>query len=323
MKSPVFIFSLPRSGSTLLQRVLMTHKSITSLSEPWILLPQIYAYNKTASLSEYSSFSSQRGIANFIKNLPLENKDYEAELNKFMLNLYKKQCKNGELYFLDKTPRYYLIIDEIVRIFPNAKFIFLFRGPEKILSSMMTTWGSNGFKSFLTSYHDVTEGFEILSQAYEKYKSISVKVNYENFVANPEAELLSLMNYLELEFDINLINDFWNQDLKGQLGDPTGVKKYKSISQKSLDAWKENFNTIYRKKIAYKIVKEIDESSFLTQGYDKKDILNQIKELKSNLNIFRNFRDVFYYAISKVTRRYNLHLFFYKNYKWFKQKTVT
>ena len=39
MKSPIFLFSLPRSGSTLLQRVLMSHKDIASVAEPWLMLP--------------------------------------------------------------------------------------------------------------------------------------------------------------------------------------------------------------------------------------------------------------------------------------------
>ena len=36
---PIFIFSAPRSGSTLLQRVLAAHTQVATASEPWILLP--------------------------------------------------------------------------------------------------------------------------------------------------------------------------------------------------------------------------------------------------------------------------------------------
>ena len=54
MQAPIFVFSLPRSGSTLLQRVLMSHNDISSVAEPWILLPQIYSLKKEGTLSEYS-----------------------------------------------------------------------------------------------------------------------------------------------------------------------------------------------------------------------------------------------------------------------------
>ena len=35
---PVFLFSLPRSGSTMLQRALGRHPNIATLSESWFLL---------------------------------------------------------------------------------------------------------------------------------------------------------------------------------------------------------------------------------------------------------------------------------------------
>ncbi|MFW6066259.1 MAG: sulfotransferase, partial [Planctomycetota bacterium] len=41
--SPLILFSLPRSGSTLLQRMLSLHGRIASTAEPWLLIPQLYA----------------------------------------------------------------------------------------------------------------------------------------------------------------------------------------------------------------------------------------------------------------------------------------
>jgi hypothetical protein len=39
----IFLLSLPRSGSTLAQRILAAHEGIATTSEPWILLPYGYA----------------------------------------------------------------------------------------------------------------------------------------------------------------------------------------------------------------------------------------------------------------------------------------
>src|SRR5919107_2181016 len=41
--TPLFLLSLPRSGSTLAQRILAAHGGIATTSEPWILLPYLYA----------------------------------------------------------------------------------------------------------------------------------------------------------------------------------------------------------------------------------------------------------------------------------------
>ena len=51
MKSPIFIFSLPRAGSTLLQRVLMGHPEIASIAEPWLLLPLMYVQKEHGVLA--------------------------------------------------------------------------------------------------------------------------------------------------------------------------------------------------------------------------------------------------------------------------------
>jgi hypothetical protein len=40
--NPIFIFSVSRSGSTLVQRVIAAHNGVATVSEPWILLPYLY-----------------------------------------------------------------------------------------------------------------------------------------------------------------------------------------------------------------------------------------------------------------------------------------
>ena len=145
MIKPIFIFSLPRSGSTLLQNLLMNHPSISSVTEPWILLPLIYINKDEGVLSEYSHRTSKMAIQNLIENLPQKNDDFNSELREFMLNLYQKLSSSKAKYFLDKTPRYFLIIDEIQQLFPESKFIFLFRHPLDILSSILLTWKNNSF----------------------------------------------------------------------------------------------------------------------------------------------------------------------------------
>jgi len=307
----------------MLQRVLMAHEDIFSISEPWLLLPQVYSLRREGNLSEYSSFLAHKGITNFVNHLPLKQEDYDVELRNFIFNLYHKQCREGEQYFLDKTPRYYLIIDDIFRLFPDAKFIFLFRNPVNILSSMLQTWGNNGFKSFLGSYNDLVLGFEMLSEGYNKYKGLSIKVNYESFTTQSETELTRILNYLDLKFDKKIIHDFSNQNLEGELGDPTGGITYDRISKDGLKKWKLNLNTRFRKKIAYKIINKIPESSLLIQGYNKQKVLNEIKELKTTFNIKKDLTDFFYYNLSYVTRKLNLQLILYKNFKWIKSKIMT
>ncbi|MEM6338711.1 MAG: sulfotransferase [Pseudomonadota bacterium] len=277
---PLFIFSLPRSGSTLLQRILMSHKDIASVAEPWLLLPLIYSLKQDGVLTEYVHVCSYKGLEDFIKNLPNKDNDYFKALSIFVNTLYEKQCRNNEIYFLDKTPRYYLIIPEIAKIFPNAKFIFLFRNPVQVMSSIIQTW-SNGTLMKLYSYHrDLNYGPKALSEGFNLLKDKSYAIQYEEFLTQPKKYIHEICSYLQIDFDENMLNTFCEQDIKGRFGDPTGSKEYKSIEKKSLIKWKKTFNTKFRKKLVFDYINSIDDSVLTTQGYSKKGIIDEIENLK-------------------------------------------
>ena len=63
----IFLLSLPRSGSTLLQRLISAHEDISSTSECWFLLPLIYMKKRYGTFSEYGSFEAYKSIEDYIK----------------------------------------------------------------------------------------------------------------------------------------------------------------------------------------------------------------------------------------------------------------
>jgi hypothetical protein len=322
MKAPLFIFSLPRSGSTLLQRVLMAHKDIHSTAEPWMLLPQIYMLKKRGSLSEYSNYTANAGILDFIENLPHKEADYNNALRGFMLELYSKQCKNNEVYFLDKTPRYYLIIDDIVKLFPNAKLIFLFRNPVHVFASIVNTWGNKRFNKLFSTYEDIILGTPRLSHAYVKHKDKSIALRYEDFVTNTSNEIKKIFEYLQLDYDQDVATKFNRQDTKGSLGDLTGVKKYSKISSDGLNKWECTFNSIVRKRFAIRLIKKLGKDNLETQGYDKETIIKAIKALNNKHNT-QIFKDIFDYFTSFIIRKFKLYLFINKDFSWIKKRYVS
>ena len=281
---PLFIISLPRSGSTLLQRILFAHSKISSIAEPWILFPLIYSYKRKGILTDYGHYAEHDGVTDLIKNLPNKEKDYYKFINEFVTNIYSSLSGQNSIYFCDKTPRYYMVVSDIIKIFPDAKFIFLFRNPVQIYASILSIWGSNRFNQLCraTFYHDLYEGLKILSQAYKLIKNKSYAVQYEKFVKNPEIYLQEIVDYLDLEYEKEMLLNFHKMDLKGRNVDPTGTKLYKKVDNSTLEKWKKTFNTRYRKTIIKKYIKGFDEETLLIQGYDKASILDNIKHLKND-----------------------------------------
>jgi hypothetical protein len=322
MKSPVFIFSLPRSGSTLLQKVLMSHDDIASAAEPWIMLPHIYACKENGLLAEYSHKISSSAINEFISNLKNKQKDYLNALGLFIATLYENQCSHNEMYFLDKTPRYYNIIPEIAAIFPEAKFIFLFRNPVHVMSSMMQTWSGGDLKRMYAFERDLQQGPGLLSEGYKLLRNKSYAIQYEDYVTNPEKYTHEICDYLEISFDKTMLDVFVQQNTGGSIniGDSTGEQKF--ISNQSLSKWKNTFDTAFRKKLIYKYIKNIEKNVFETQGYDKKQILEDISALKVNRLYF--FKDRFDFIYSLLVRYLKLNMYYGKNQNlWAKDRFLS
>ena len=284
-KKLIFIFSLPRSGSTLLQKLLMTHSKIDSVSEPWILLPYLYTLKSDGIFTEYSHTTCYMAIQDFIDNLPNKERDYLDAMRSFFLSLYEKVCDPNAEYFLDKTPRYYLIIPLIAKLFPDAKFIFLFRNPLEVLASIIETWGKGRLRIH-GYYIDLYKGPRLLAEGYENLKRKSIKVIYTNLVRSPEDTLHKVFEYLGLEFESNIIDNFNKSSLKGRMGDPE-IHKFTKIETSTLGEWKKVLVTRYRRSFARKYLNYLGKDILNTFGFDLDELLDQLQNIKvSNKHMF-------------------------------------
>lgn len=125
-KNIIFILSLPRSGSTLLQKLLMSHSQIKSIAEPWILLPLIYLSKKSHQKSEFDYTSTLFAISDLISNLPNQRAYFYERIRYVTDFLYYKLFGDNCRYFIDKTSEYYHIIAEFENIYSSVNYIFLF-----------------------------------------------------------------------------------------------------------------------------------------------------------------------------------------------------
>ena len=103
--APIFIISLPRSGSTLLQKILTVHKSINSVSEPWILLPLAGMVKRDLVTAEYGQLTCSMALEDLINTMPRGRDDFNALIADYVRSIYMTVSDmNGTKYFLDKTP---------------------------------------------------------------------------------------------------------------------------------------------------------------------------------------------------------------------------
>jgi hypothetical protein len=296
---PIFIFSQPKSGSTLLQRILGASRAISTVTEPWILLPFIYTLRSYGVESEYWHGHAVRAIEDFNQELPNGKEDYKYELRKFILNLYKKASSAESLYFLDKTPRYHLICNEIIDLFPDGKFIFLWRNPLAVASSIIQRWCYGKWKATLF-YIDLYEGINQLLNGYIANKPQILSVKYEDLVQNPSLEVQKICDYLGVHYEDQMINSFYHTPLKGCMTEWKGSIIYKNkLSTKSLHLWQNTFNNPYRRYWAIKYLNWIGKERLKTMGYDYSLLKNSLQNDKT-ISLNSLFPDVMYSVFYKL-----------------------
>ena len=306
--TPVFLISLPRSGSTLLQRLMMGHPAIASTSEPWLMLPLVYMLREDGLVSEYAHRSAYRGIHDFIKVLPQGQQDYQEAVRHFVSDLYERQCQRDELYFLDKTPRYYLIIKELAETFPEAKFILLVRNPLQVIASIIKTFSDNNLRVLHFFWIDMLQGFTKMSEGIRSLGNRATVVRYEDIVEREHETLDELFSFLSLNWDPQMNERLDDRGLQGRMGDRVGTYQYQKVATASQQKWKDTLSERTRKNYVQHLLNRLDAEVLATYGYEKEHLLRELDELKTKVTL-QSVSDLYHIALSKVIGKLYLNLF--------------
>lgn len=304
---PIFIFSLPRTGSTLLQRIIGADDLISFSGEPWILLPFFYSMKKNGVFAEYNHKVMTKGTQSFTDYLPRGKQDYYAELKTFAERLYRCASDSNAKYFIDKTPRYHFIVDEILKTFDDAKFIFLWRNPLAVQASCIETWCSGKWN---IQYFDQDQygGLERLIKAYDANRERSWAINYEELISDPELILKPLFEeYLQINFNPEILNKFIKHKSKRGLGDRTGVKMYSSVNKAPLDKWKITMAGVLRKRWCYQYLDWIGDKRLNIMGYKKENLIKEVSDLPRSISGV--FSDLIRMAYAKISHRFEKIIF--------------
>lgn len=214
MKGILFIISLPRSGSTILQKLLCTSSLINSSAEPWLLLP-LFAMSSNKGKEVFNRKISAKAISEFDDFLKSNTgNSLNDEIALWVQFTYGKLAPEGG-YFLDKTPRYYHLEERLIDAFSNFKFIFLFRNPLEVFASKIK--GHNGKLGGYYSYRD--DLFKAPSSIMQMYTKCNdgLGLSYYDMTRHQDLTSESLNHFLDvIDIDSRMID---RVKLKGSLGD--------------------------------------------------------------------------------------------------------
>ena len=278
----IFLISLPRSGSTLVQRILMSHSQVASCGEPWLALPLARIFKPGDAFTTWGAASLVRSAENLVRELPGGKKAYLREAGVFITNLYAKMAAGEETWFLDKTPRYYHIIPELIEMFPNAKFVFLLREPVAVYSSILNY--IEGRMHLLPTWEqDIVQGIPCINAGMKLFEGRMLTLRYENLVSQPEETVRQLLLDLGLEVELNIVEKF--SDVNVKRGDRTGISKYSRVSADSINDWKKTINSTTKSRIGGKWLSRVPDEAYQAFKTCRLDQIEKLRALKTKISL--------------------------------------
>lgn len=220
---PIFIVSLPRSGSTLVEQVLAAHSQVTAASElPWI--PQLIA--------EESSRQG-KGLSQWITNLqPGEWLGLGQQ--------YLQKCSHwtrSTPVFTDKLPGNLPYIGAILAMLPQALVIGVRREAMDVCWSCyrQLLMGGSEFLYDFPSLASYWQDFESHMDFWEQQLPRRVmSVQYESLVNEPESETRRLLEFAGLAFEEACLSP---QKARRAVNTASALQVREAIHKRGLGHW--------------------------------------------------------------------------------------
>lgn len=254
-----FIIGRPRSGTTLLQSIMDAHPSVIIPFESPVILNLYKKYGKI-------NYWSKKTIKEFINDLykvrkfdvwPMDKVDLEKSLysetgNNSFINLIKIIYshyislfkKDKPLIIGDKNPIYSLYLKKLVKIFPDAKYIYILRDYRDHILSVKKV-GLIMQSTAITAFR-WKKSLKQLEKAINKKRNIFF-IRYEDFVSKPEKHLNNICDFLNIPYKPEILEFYKHVDKNFDNYEREKLELFhgslmKPINKDAVGKWKVNLS---------------------------------------------------------------------------------
>lgn len=282
-KQLIFLISQPRSGSTLLQHILGSHPQVHTLAEPWLMLHFVYALREHGISAEYNARYAFLALKGFLSEIQKSEDDYLRAVRGAALKLYAAALEGtGKIFFLDKTPRYYLILPELCRMFPNARFVLLVRNPLAVLASLLHVVMRGRPQGFLSAdrRHDIVSAPRLMVQSIKDLHGKAAVVHYERLVSDPERTIRDLCASLDIPYEASMLEYGDKVHLDSSFVDPKSIYKHATPVTDYVANWPQYLDTSGKVQMAQAYLRLLGRETVEGLGYSYGEIeaiLNRLR----------------------------------------------
>lgn len=225
--TPIFILGMPRTGTTLLERILGGHPQIALCGE----LNDFRMQYKWVSDHFCLGFFDRSAVQQ------IDKVDYHQLGQRYLQHVAWRV--SGSAYFTDKNPGNFMMAGLILRALPQARIIHLRRNPmDSCFSNLKELFGSNahpysyGFSDLATHYRNYSR---LMSHWHDLAPGQILDLNYEDMVSDPDAAARRVMSYCGLSYQPSQIRVESNPS---PVSTASSAQVRQPIHARNIDGWK-------------------------------------------------------------------------------------
>jgi hypothetical protein len=191
-KTPIFIVGLPRTGTTLTERIISSHSQVESVGETQFLQMVLRRESGVESIENMNPDMIEA----------VAKKDMGTIASGYLDSVSYRL--GDEPMFVDKLPFNFLYLGMIAKAWPNARIIHLGRNPMDACFSIykqVFTWAYkfsyslDGLGQYYVAHNRLRDHWQ------EVLKDRLIEVEYESLVTDPEGQTRMLLDKLGLDFE--------------------------------------------------------------------------------------------------------------------------
>lgn len=199
---PIFIVGMPRSGTTLLEQIISSHR-------------EVYGAGELKNLNEIliPIFQNQLNSSDSI----ITNEIVSSIRSQYIESLINLNIKEATI--TDKWPLNFRYVGFILSAFPNAKIIHSKRDSIATCWSIYKHFFSDNANGWAYNLDDIADFYllydDLMSFWHELYPGRIFDLSYEDLTANQELETRKLIEYCGLDWDKNCLDFHKNKRVVG------------------------------------------------------------------------------------------------------------
>ena len=225
-QDPIFIVGYPRSGTTLLQILLLTQPGFYSFPETHYfsvveksvqfdemgnILPSClgkvfekiyekmeFRFTKEEIENLYQTAEEKKLTSKFV---------FEFIVTRFLLQQNPGIERDTCWRWIEKTPTHANFLERILKIYPKAQIVHILRHPVPAIFSRKFKFPFNKETPLQKLAHDWNHIVENVQRCKEKFPEYIYTLRYEDLVKNMGKELKAIVAFLNISFDFTLISN--------------------------------------------------------------------------------------------------------------------